>query len=75
MEGIPIHISGSAGVLISLPLVKIFLLLFGFSLYSDFSTVCCVITARGRESLYNHFTMMALVRFSAVQMLGTIWGR
>ena len=40
-------------VLIPLPLVMIFSFLFWFLLYSDYSTLCCVITACGRESLYN----------------------
>ena len=33
--------------------VKIFSFLFGFPLYSDLLTVCCVIAACGQESLYN----------------------
>ena len=45
-------------ILIYLPLVEIFSFLFGFLLYvfllySYLSTVCCVITACGQESLYN----------------------
>ena len=61
-------------VLISLPLVKIFSFLFGFSLYSDFSTVCCVITACGRESLYNRVTVMALVGFLCSSNAGDYMG-
>ena len=41
------------GYLISLPLVKIFFISFGFLLYSNRSTVCCVITVCGRKSVYN----------------------
>ena len=52
-EGISIHLSRSASADqgIDISSVKIFSFLFGFLLYSDFSTVvCCVITACG---LYN----------------------